>query len=153
LADGTVQTVATDHCSFTLAQKAVGEDDFTKIPGGMPGVESRGILLWSEGVAKGRLTASQMCRVLSENAAKLYGAYPRKGVLAVGSDADIVVLDPHAKGLLTAEDQAANVDYCPYEGLETSGIIEQVWLRGQLAVDRGEILTGPVGTYIPRRRG
>ncbi len=152
LADGTVQTVATDHCSFTLAQKDAGKDDFTKIPGGMPGVESRGILLWSEGVVKGRLTAEQMCRVLSENAAKLYGAYPRKGVLAVGSDADIVVIDPNAKGLLTAADQAANVDYCPYEGRETSGAIEQVYLRGQLAVNQGEILTGPIGTYIPRKK-
>ena len=152
LADETVQTVATDHCSFTLAQKDAGKDDFTKIPGGMPGVESRGILLWSEGVVKGRLTAEQMCRVLSENAAKLYGAYPRKGTLSVGSDADIVVLDPDTKGLLTAADQAANVDYCPYEGWETSGVISQVYLRGQLAVDQGEILTGPIGTYIPRKK-
>ena len=151
LADGTVQTVATDHCSFTLAQKEAGRGDFTKIPGGMPGVESRGILLWSEGVAKGQISAEQMCKVLSENAAKLYGAYPRKGILAVGSDADIVVLNPNAKGLLTAADQAANVDYHPYEGLETSGVIEQVYLRGQLAVDHGEILTGPVGEYIPRK--
>ena len=152
LADGTVQTVATDHCSFTLAQKDAGKDDFTKIPGGMPGVESRGILLWSEGVVKGRLSPEQMCRVLSENAAKLYGAYPRKGTLSVGSDADIVVIDPNAKGLLTAADQAANVDYCPYEGWETSGVIEQVYLRGQLAVDQGNILTGPIGTYISRKK-
>lgn len=152
LADGTVQTVATDHCSFTLAQKDAGKDDFTKIPGGMPGVESRGILIWSEGVVKGRLTPEQMCRVLSENAAKLYGAYPRKGTLSVGSDADIVVIDPDAKGLLTAADQAADVDYCSYEGWETSGVIAQVYLRGQLAVDQGKILTGPIGTYIPRKR-
>jgi len=113
-------------------------------------VESRGILLWSEGVAKGRITPEQMCKVLSENAAKLYGAWPRKGALAVGSDADIVVIDPDAKGLLTAADQAANVDYCPYEGWETSGAISQVYLRGQLAVDQGTILTGPTGQYIPR---
>jgi len=150
LSDGVIQTVATDHCSFTLAQKEAGRDDFTKIPGGMPGVECRGILLWSEGVAKGRLTPEQMCRVLSENAARLYGAYPRKGALAVGSDADIVIIDPEARGMLTAEDQAANADYCPYEGWETSGVIEQVYLRGQLAVDHGEILIGPAGTYIPR---
>ena len=104
-------------------------------------------------MVKGRITPEQMCKVLSENAAKLYGAYPRKGVLAVGSDADIVVIDPETKGLLTSADQAANVDYCPYEGLETSGIIAQVYLRGQLAVDHGEILTGPMGTYIPRKTG
>lgn len=153
LADGTVQTIATDHCSFTLAQKEAGRSDFTKIPGGLPSVESRGILLWSEGVGKGRISEAQMCRLLAENPAKLYGAYPRKGILAPGSDADIVVLNPHAKGLLTAKDQAANVDYCPYEGWETSGVIEQVYLRGRLAVDHGTCSPVPKGTYIPRVPG
>ena len=153
LADGTVQTVATDHCSFTLTQKEAGRGDFTKIPGGLPSVESRGILLWSEGVAKGRISASRMCQLLSENPAKLYGAWPRKGVLAPGSDADIVVLNPNAKGRLTAADQAANVDYCPYEGWETTGVMEQVYLRGQLAVDHGAFQTGPEGIYIPRKPG
>ncbi len=151
LADGTIQTVSTDHCSFTLAQKDAGRGDFTKIPGGLPGVESRGILIWSEGVAKGRISEADMCRLLSENPAKLYGAYPRKGVLAPGSDGDIVVIDPKAKGVLTAADQAANVDYCPYEGLETSGVIDQVYLRGRLAVDHGQIVIGPEGRYIPRK--
>ena len=153
LADGTVQTVATDHCSFTLTQKEAGRGDFTKIPGGLPSVESRGILLWSEGVAKGRISAGRMCQLLSENPAKLYGAWPRKGVLAPGSDADIVVLNPNAKGRLTAADQAANVDYCPYEGWETTGVMEQVYLRGQLAVDHGAFQTGPEGIYIPRKPG
>ena len=151
LADGTIQTISTDHCSFTLAQKDAGQGDFTQIPGGLPGVESRGILLWSEGVARGRIDAARMCALLSETPAKLYGAYPRKGVIAPGSDADIVVLDPEARGLLTAADQAANVDYCPYEGWVTQGVIDQVYLRGQLAVDHGQILTGPVGRYIPRK--
>jgi len=150
LTDGTVQTIATDHCSFTLAQKDAGKDDFTQIPGGLPSVESRGILIWSEGVAKGRITAAQMCALLSENPAKLYGAYPRKGVIAPGSDADLVIIDPEKVGVLTAADQAANVDYCPYEGLRTDGVIEQVWLRGHLAVNKGEIQTGTIGTYIPR---
>ena len=150
LADGTVQTVATDHCSFTLAQKDAGKDDFTQIPGGLPSVESRGILLWSEGVAKGRITAEQMCALLAETPAKLYGAYPRKGVIAPGSDADLVVIDPNRTGLLTAADQAANVDYCPYEGLQTNGIIEQVWLRGNLAVCEGAVQTGTIGEFIPR---
>lgn len=151
LTDGTVQTIATDHCSFTLAQKDAGKDDFTKIPGGLPGVETRGILLWSEGVAKGKITESQMCRLLSENAAKLYGIYPQKGVIAPGSDADLVILDPDAVGTLTAEGHGSKADYCPYEGWQTSGVIEQVYLRGQLSVDKGEILIGPVGKYIPRK--
>ena len=151
LTDGTVQTIATDHCSFTLAQKDAGKDDFTKIPGGLPGVETRGILLWSEGVAKGRITPEQMCSVLSENAAKLYGIYPQKGVITPGSDADLVILDPDAVGTLTAEGHGSKADYCPYEGWQTSGVIEQVYLRGQLSVDKGEILIGPVGKYIPRK--
>lgn len=149
--DGTVQTVATDHCSFTLAQKDAGKDDFTKIPGGLPGVETRGILLWSEGVAKGKITPEQMCKLLSENAAKLYGVYPKKGVVAPGSDADLVILDPEATDILTAEGQPSKADYCPYEGWTTKGKIKQVYLRGQLAVDDGEILTGAVGQFVPRK--
>lgn len=151
LADGTVQTIATDHCSFTLAQKDAGQDDFTKIPGGLPGVETRGILLWSEGVAKGKITPEQMCKLLSENAAKLYGVYPRKGIIAPGSDADLVILDPDTTGILTADGQPSKADYCPYEGWKTNGMITQVWLRGQLAVDNGKILTGPIGTFVPRK--
>ena len=150
LADGTIQTVSTDHCSFTLTQKDAGKGDFTKIPGGLPGVETRGILLYSEGVAKGRIPAEKMAEVLAENPAKLYGAFPRKGILAAGSDADIVVIDPTKTGLITASDQIANVDYTPFEGFRTQGVIEQVYLRGQLAVDHGEVQTGKIGQFIPR---
>ena len=153
LANGAIQTVSTDHCSFTLRQKDAGRDDFTKIPGGMPGVETRGVLLYSAGVAEGRITKEQMCALLSENPAKLYGAYPRKGVLAAGSDADIVVYDPAADTTISAADQISAAGYTPFEGFRTHGSIAQVWLRGQLAVERGEILTGAVGEYIPRRPG
>ena len=152
LSDGTIQTISTDHCSFTLAQKDAGRGDFTKIPGGLPGVETRGILLYSEGVAKGRISAPQMCALLSETPAKLYGAFPKKGILAPGSDADIVVLDPDAQGRITAADQAANVDYSPYEGFITQGKIDQVYLRGHLTVDKGEILGAPRGKYLIRKR-
>ena len=152
LSDGTIQTISTDHCSFTLAQKDAGRGDFTKIPGGLPGVETRGILLYSEGVAKGRISAPQMCALLSETPAKLYGAFPKKGILAPGSDADIVVLDPDAQGRITAADQAANVDYSPYEGFITQGKIDQVYLRGHLTVDKGEILGAPRGKYLFRKR-
>ena len=138
------------HCSFTLTQKDAGKGDFTKIPGGLPGVETRGILLYSEGVAKGRIPAEKMAEVLAENPAKLYGAFPRKGILAAGSDADIVVIDPTKTGLITASDQIANVDYTPFEGFRTQGVIEQVYLRGQLAVDHGEVQTGKIGQFIPR---
>lgn len=93
LANDQIQTVATDQCSFTMEQKALGKDDFTKIPGGLPGVQTRGTLLYTYGVRTGRITQEQMCRLLSENAAKLYGVYPNKGVIREGSDADIVVFD------------------------------------------------------------
>lgn len=81
LANDQIQTVATDQCSFTMEQKALGKDDFTKIPGGLPGVQTRGTLLYTYGVRTGRITQEQMCRLLSENAAKLYGVYPNKGVI------------------------------------------------------------------------
>ena len=150
LAVGDIQTISTDHCSFTLAQKDAGRDDFTKIPGGLPGVETRGILIYSGLVAQGKLTREQMALTLSENPAKLYGMWPRKGVIAPGSDADIVVYDPKADTVLTAADQIANVDYTPFEGFHTSGSIRSVYLRGRLAVDKGEVLGGPGGQYIAR---
>ena len=148
---GAIQTVSTDHCSFTLAQKDMGREDFTKIPGGLPGVETRGELLYSYGVAKRKISAAQMCRVLSENPARLYGLYPRKGVLRPGSDADIVVYDPGASHVIRAEDCVANVDYNPYEGFVTAGGIRQVWLRGQLSVENGKVLVEvPAGKYMAR---
>ena len=150
VAEGEIQTVSTDHCSFTLSQKDAGRGDFTKIPGGMPGVETRGVLLYTFGVAQGRITAQRMVEVLSEAPAKLYGAFPRKGQIAEGADADIVVYDPQGTSLITAADQAANVDYAPYEGTEIAGHIAQVWLRGSLRVNEGEILDDRGGQYIPR---
>ena len=150
LGDGEIQTVCTDHCSFTTAQKRVGQYDFTKIPGGLPGVETRGVLLYSAGVATGRITEADMCRVLSENVAKLYGCWPRKGVIAPGSDADIVVYDPHADSVITAAGQLQNVDYNPYEGFQTQGSIAQVYLRGTLSVDHGVVLAENHGQFIPR---
>ena len=153
LANGTVQTISTDHCSFTREQKRAGRDDFTKIPGGLPGVESRGLLLYTYGVAAGRITKEQMCALLAENPARLYGAYPRKGVLAVGSDADIVVLDPNAEGVFSAEQEHSAAGYTPYEGMARRGAIERVYLRGQLVVKDGELVAKNAGQYIARGVG
>lgn len=150
LANGEIQTVSTDHCSFTLQQKAAGRDDFTKIPGGMPGVETRGVLLYTYGVAAGRITAERVAEVLSEAPAKLYGAFPRKGHIAVGADADIVVYDPNGQTEISAKDQVANVDYAPFEGTKIAGHIAQVWLRGKCAVEEGKVLDDRGGKYIPR---
>ena len=148
---GDIQTVSTDHCSFTLEQKALGREDFTKIPGGLPGVETRGELLWSYGVARRKLSAAQMCRCLSENPAKLYGLFPRKGTLQPGSDADIVVYDPSGGHVIRAEDSVSAAGYSPYEGFATDGGIRQVWLRGKLAVENGNVLfSEPEGKYMAR---
>ena len=148
---GDIQTISTDHCSFTLAQKEMGREDFTKIPGGLPGVETRGELIYSYGVAKKRISLGRMCRALSENPARLYGLFPRKGQLRPGSDADIVVYDPGASHVIRADDCVANVDYNPYEGFVTAGGIRQVWLRGSLAVEDGRVLDEtPQGRYMAR---
>lgn len=151
LRSGEIDTVATDHCSFTLAQKRAGQYDFTRIPGGLPGVEHRGVLLYTYGVAAGRVTAADMCRVLSENPARLYGCWPRKGLIAPGSDGDIVVLDPASEGTISVDNHVQNVDYTPYEGWRTKCSIVQVYLRGNLAADRGQVLD-PRGRFIPRGR-
>jgi len=147
---GEIQTISTDHCSFTLAQKEAGREDFTKIPGGLPGVETRGELIYSFGVAKRNIHPDTMCRTLCENPAKLYGLFPRKGILRRGSDADIVVYDLKNSHVIRADDCAANVDYNPYEGFVTVGGISRVYLRGRLAVRDGVVLGGPAGQYMVR---
>ena len=147
---GDIQTISTDHCSFTLEQKDVGRGDFTKIPGGLPGVENRGELIYSYGVARKKLRLEEMCLALSENPAKLYGLYPRKGALRRGSDADIVVYDPRASHVIRADDSLSKAGYNPYEGFVTAGGITQVYLRGRLAVENGAVLGTPEGQYLPR---
>ncbi|MGN0371269.1 MAG: dihydropyrimidinase [Enterocloster sp.] len=152
LEDGTIQTVSTDHCSFTTAQKALGKDDFTKIPGGMPGVETRGTLLYTYGVDQGRISAETMCRVLSENPARLYGLYPRKGLLAPGSDADIVILRPGVSDVITAGEQVQNVDYAPFEGTKVTARIEQVFLRGNQVVKDHQVAEENKGIFLRREK-
>ncbi len=150
LADGSIQTVSTDHCSFTTAQKALGKDDFRKIPGGMPGVETRGILLYTYGVDKGKISLETMCRVLSENPAKLYGMYPRKGAIAPGSDADLVIMRTGVSDVITAGDQLQNVDYAPFEGTQVTGRIEQVFLRGNEIVKDSQVIEENRGEFVKR---
>lgn len=146
-----VQIISTDHCSFTTKQKALGLNDFRKIPGGMPGAETRGILLYSEGVRKGRIDEKDMCRLLCENPAKLYGMYPKKGVIAPGSDADIVIIDPKASDIIRADDQIQHVDYAPFEGLTVQGRTEMVFLRGQKVVENHQVIKELSGQYIKRK--
>lgn len=148
LREGRIQTIATDHCSFTKEQKDAGKDDFSKTPCGMPGAEERPALIWQFGVQEGRLTPEQMCVYLSENPAKLYHLYPWKGALIPGSDADIVVWNPDTEWTMTAENQQSACDYCPMEGTKIKGRAEQVYLRGRLVAENGKILEEKTGVYV-----
>ena len=148
LSEGRIQTICTDHCSFNLEQKSMGEEDFSKTPCGMPGGEERPALIWQFGVNKGRLTLEQMCKYLSENPAKLYKLYPQKGTLSPGSDADIVVWDPDNEWVLSKETQQSDIDYCPMEGTQIRGRAEKVFLRGRLIAENGEIKEENAGQYI-----
>lgn len=151
LADGEIQTVSTDHCAFTFKQKELGKDDFRKIPGGMPGVETRGIVMYSEGVSKGRISLEKMCEVLCENPAKLYGLYDRKGFIEEGFDADIVILDPKSQTKISAATQVSKCDYAPLEGKVLNGHIEKVFLRGSEIVDNAKIKDAPEGKFLERK--
>ncbi len=148
LTQNQIQTVATDHCSFTLAQKAAGKEDFSLTPCGMPGAEERPALIYHYGVHTGTLTEAQMCALLAENPARLYRLYPRKGVIAPGSDADLVIWDPDADYVLSRDRQQSAADYCPLEGLKLRGRASQVYLRGRLAAEKGRIVTEHAGKYI-----
>ena len=151
LAAGEIHTISTDHCSFRFAgQKQMGRDDFSKIPNGMPGLEYRPAAMYTAGVASGLLTENQFAALLSENAARLFGLYPRKGVLAVGSDADIVVWDPVREGVISAATHHHNCDYTPYEGMKTKGSAKAVFLRGQQVVADGQLLCPDAGRYVAR---
>lgn len=147
-----IQTVSTDHCSFTTKQKAMGKEDFTKIPNGMPGVETRGTLLYTYGVREGRISLEQMCRFLSEYPAKLYGMYPEKGCIAPGSTADLVVMDPEKEAVITASTQHYAMDYAPFEGTKIKGCIDKVYLHGTLVVDKGAVQIEKAGRYVPRKK-
>lgn len=150
LHENRIDTVSTDHCSFTIEQKRAGLSNFTRIPNGMPGVETRAILMYTYGVRKKRISLTQMCAYLSENPAKLYGMYPKKGAVRVGSDADIVIFDPSGAGVITQQSSHSACDYNPYEGVRTEGRIERVYLRGRLVYSDGEITLENSGRYVSR---
>ncbi|HEV8285209.1 MAG TPA: dihydropyrimidinase [Chitinophagaceae bacterium] len=150
---GLVQVVATDHCPFKWEQKLMGKDDFSKIPNGHPAIENRMELLYSEGVHKGKITLNKYVEVACTNPAKIFGMFPRKGTVAVGSDADIVIFDPTEKHVLSAQAHHMNVDYSGYEGWEITGKVNTVLLRGKVAIEKNECkLEKGYGKFIKRNK-
>jgi dihydropyrimidinase len=145
LASGLVSTVATDHAPFDFqTQKPMGRDDFTRIPNGIPSLEDRINLLYTHGVKRGRLDLQTFVAVASTNAAKLFGLFPRKGAIAVGSDADFVIYDPDYRGKLSVKTQTQAVDYNAFEGWEIEGRPSVVTVRGEVAVRDGKFV-GTIG--------
>jgi dihydropyrimidinase len=151
LQSGNLQTTATDHCCFCADQKAMGKDDFRKIPNGTGGVENRMEVLWHHGVSTGRLTMNEFVAVTSANAAQIFNVYPRKGSISVGADADIVVWDPEASKTISAKTHFQKVDYNIFEGMTVKGCASHtlsqgkiVYADGKLDVERG------AGRYVPR---
>lgn len=150
---GLVQVVATDHCPFKWEQKLMGKDDFSKIPNGHPAIENRMELLYSEGVHKGKISLNKYVEVACTNPAKIFGMFPRKGTLAPGSDADIVIFDPNEEHKLSASTHHMNVDYSAYEGWPITGKVKTVILRGQVAIDDGKcLLEKGYGKFIKRNK-
>jgi len=151
LNQGLVQVVGTDHCPFMWEQKKMGETDFSKIPNGHPAIEHRVELLFSEGVAKKRITLNKFVEASSTRAAQIFGMHPRKGTLSVGADADVVVFNPETKHKISASTHHMRCDYSAYEGMELTGKTETVLLRGELAIHNNECLIQPgFGQFIHR---
>ena len=140
LANGFIDTVGTDHCPFDTAQKLMGEDAFTNIPNGIPAIEDRVNLLYTYGVKRGPLDLHRFVDAASTKAAKIFGLFPRKGTIAVGSDADLVVYDPKAKSIITAAKQHVNNDYNGFEGMEIEGRPAVVTVRGKVQVRDGKFV-------------
>ena len=146
-----LQVVSTDHCPFCMKEKELGLDDFTKIPNGGPGVEHRMSLIYNGGVTAGKIGLNRFVELTSTSAAKLFGLFPRKGTLAVGSDADIVIFDPNEEMTITAAAHHMNVDYSAYEGMKVKGVTKTVLSRGRVVIDDGKYVGKPGdGQFIKR---
>jgi dihydropyrimidinase len=152
LAFDDLQAVSTDHCPFCMKeQKELGKDDFSKIPNGAPGIETRMSLVFDGGVRTGKISLNRFVELTSTSPAKIFGLFPRKGTIAPGSDADLVVFDPNRKQTLSAKTLHMKVDYNPYEGREVTGVSETVLSRGKVIVENGKF-TGKAGagTFLKR---
>jgi len=152
ISSGDLQVIGSDHCSFNMAQKRLGQDDFSKIPNGAPGVETRLMLVYHGGVGGNRINLNRFVDLVATAPARLFGLFPRKGTIAPGSDADLVIFDPEAEFTISAATHHQNVDYNPYEGLRGKGVPVQVFSRGELIVDHGRFLgRAGRGRYLQRQ--
>lgn len=149
---GDIDWIGTDHCSFTMAQKAAGKDDFSKTPNGGAGVQNRAEIVYTRAVKGGYIDMLAMGQLLSTRAAKLFGMYPRKGTLQAGSDADIVIFDPDAPHTIHAATNFHNCDNSPYEGYEAAGRTRDVLLNGTLVVEDSQLVEMGKGEYVHRDR-
>ena len=150
---GLVQVVATDHCPFTWEQKQMGKDDFSKIPNGHPAIEHRMELLFSEGVNKGKISLNKYVEVTSTNAAKIFGMFPKKGTIGIGSDADLIIFDPNEKHTVSASTHHMNTDYSGYEGWEITGKTKTVLLRGKVVIEEDKCLAEKgYGQFVKRNK-
>jgi dihydropyrimidinase len=150
LGDGRISVAATDDCAFSLESKLAGAENFDLCPEGMPGIEPRLTILYSEGVAKGRITLPQLVELVSTAPARLFGMTPKKGSLTSGADADIVLFDPSVQWTMTQESLHMASDYTSYEGVEVTGKVAKVFSRGELIVDGEEFLATPGrGRFLP----
>ena len=140
LSSGIIDTVGTDHCPFDTAQKLMGQSAFTQIPNGIPGIEERVNLLYTYGVRRGTLDIHRFVDAASTRAAKIFGLFPRKGTIAVGSDADLVIYNPDHRGILSAKTQHSSTDYNGFEGMEIDGRAEVVTVRGKVQVNHGRFI-------------
>jgi dihydropyrimidinase len=151
LREGDIDVIGTDHCSFTMAQKATGQT-FAQIPNGGAGVQNRAELLYACGVADGGITLRQMADLLATNAAKLFGMYPERGALREGSAADITLFDPKLPHTISHRSNLHNCDNSPYEGMTLPGRVRHVFLNGAQAVRDGAVILEGRGQYIHRGR-
>ena len=152
LNQGIIDTVGTDHCPFDLKQKELGIGDFTKIPNGIPAIEDRVNLMYTYGVKTGRLDIHRFVDALSTKSAKLFGLFPRKGTIAVGADADVVVYDPNYRGIISAKTHSVNNDYSGFEGTPIEGRPSVVTVRGKVQVKDGQFVgTKSRGQFLARK--
>lgn len=151
LQSGNLQTTATDHCCFCADQKAMGKDDFSKIPNGTAGIEDRMSIIWDSGVNSGKLTVNEFVAVTSTNTAKIFNIYPRKGAIEVGSDADIVLWDPEGTRTISAKTHHQNIDFNIFEGRTVKGIPVHTLSNGNLVWTEGDLRTEKgAGNYVKR---